>query len=74
MKLNKIVDLVVDVDVNSCIVAVSDFWTLFFDGSKTLEGWVIPRTWVTLFGKRISAKTEKCTSVEVLLSPRPRAC
>ena len=35
--------------------------------------WVIPRTWVTLFGKSISAKTEKCTSVEVLLSPRPRS-
>ena len=34
--------------------------------------WVIPRTWVTLFGKSISAKTEKCTSVEGLLSPRPR--
>ena len=34
----KIVDLVVDVDVNSRTVAVSDFWTLFFDGSKTLEG------------------------------------
>ena len=31
----KIVDLAVYVDVNSCIVAVSDFWTLFFDGSKT---------------------------------------
>ena len=34
----KIVDLAVDVDVNSYIVAVSDFWTLFFDGSKNLEG------------------------------------
>ena len=34
---------------------------------------VIPRTWVTLFGKSISAKTKKCTSVEVLLSPRPRS-
>ena len=33
----KIVDLAVEVDVNSRIV-VSDFWTLFFDGSKTLEG------------------------------------
>ena len=30
----KIVDLAVDVDVNSRTV-VSDFWTLFFDGSKT---------------------------------------
>ena len=35
---------------------------------------VNPRTWVTLFGKRISAKTEKRTSVEGLLSPRPRYC
>ena len=26
-----------EVDVNSCIV-VSDFWTVFFDGAKTLEG------------------------------------
>ena len=34
----KIVDLVVDVDVNSRTVVVSDFWMLFFDGSKTLEG------------------------------------
>ena len=33
----KIVDLAVKVDVNSYTV-VSDFWTLFFDGSKTLEG------------------------------------
>ena len=33
---------------------------------------VNPRTWVTLFGKRISTKTEKCTSVEGLTSPRPR--
>ena len=34
----KIVELAVDVDVNSPTVVVSDFWTLFFDGSKTLEG------------------------------------
>ena len=34
----KIVDLAVDVDVDSCTVVISDFWTLFFDGSKTLEG------------------------------------
>ena len=34
----KIVDLAVVGDVNSRTVAVSDFWTLFFDGSKTLEG------------------------------------
>ena len=34
----KIVDLAVDVDVVSRTVVVSDFWTLFFDGSKTLEG------------------------------------
>ena len=33
----KIVDLAIEVDANSCTV-VSDFWTLFFDGSKTLEG------------------------------------
>ena len=33
---------------------------------------VNPWTWVTLFGKRISAKAKKCTSTEVLLSPRPR--
>ena len=42
--------------------------------SKVMENyWVNPRTWVTLFGKRISAKTEKRTSVEGLLSPRPRS-
>ena len=34
----KIVDLDVDVDINSHTIVVSDFWTLFFDGSKTLEG------------------------------------
>ena len=34
----KIVELAIDVDVNSHTVVVSDFWTLFFDGSKTLEG------------------------------------
>ena len=34
----KIVDLALDVDVDSCTVVVDDFWTLFFDGSKTLEG------------------------------------
>ena len=34
----KIVDLAVDVDVSSHAVVGSDFWTLFFDGSKTLEG------------------------------------
>ena len=33
----KIVDLAVEVDVNSRIV-VSDFWTICFYGSKTLEG------------------------------------
>ena len=33
----KIVDLAVEVDVNSGTV-VSDFWTLFFYGSKALEG------------------------------------
>ena len=33
----KIVDLAIEVDANSCTV-VSDFLTLFFDGSKTLEG------------------------------------
>ena len=31
--------------------------------------WVNPRTWVTLFGKHISEKIEKRTSVEGLLSP-----
>ena len=31
----KIVDLAVGIDLPS---VVSDFWTLFFDGSKTLEG------------------------------------
>ena len=31
-----------------------------------------PRTWVTLFGKRILPKTKKRTSVEGLLSPWPR--
>ena len=34
----KIVELAIDVDVNYLTVVVSDFWTLFFDGSKTLEG------------------------------------
>ena len=34
----KIVELAVYVDVNSRTVVVSDFWTLFFDGPKTLEG------------------------------------
>ena len=34
----KIVDLAVDVHVNSRIVVGSNFCTLFFDGSKTLEG------------------------------------
>ena len=34
----KIVELAIDVDVNYRTVVVSDFWTLFFDGSKTLEG------------------------------------
>ena len=34
----KIVDLAVDVDVDSCTIVIGDFWTLFFDGSKTLEG------------------------------------
>ena len=33
----KIVDLAVEVDANSHTV-VSNFWTLLFDGSKTLEG------------------------------------
>ena len=31
----KIVDLAVGIDSH---LVVSDFWTLFFDGSKTLEG------------------------------------
>ena len=34
--------------------------------------WVNPWTWVTLFGKRILPKSKKRTSVEGLLSPRPR--
>ena len=34
----KIVDLAIDVDVDSCTIVIGDFWTLFFDGSKTLEG------------------------------------
>ena len=34
----KIVDLVVDVDFDSCIVKLDSFWTLFFYRSKTLEG------------------------------------
>ena len=34
----KIVDLALDVDVDSCTIVVDNFWTLFFDGSKTLEG------------------------------------
>ena len=34
----KIVDLALYVDDNSCIVVIGDFWMLFFDGSKTLEG------------------------------------
>ena len=33
----KIVDLALDVDVDSCTVVVDNFWTLFFDGYKTLE-------------------------------------
>ena len=35
----KIVELAVDVDVNSRTVVDSNFWTLFIHGSKTLEGW-----------------------------------
>ena len=34
----KIVDLVLGVDFDSCTVEVDSFWTLFFYGSKTLEG------------------------------------
>ena len=34
----KIVDLVSDVVVDSSTIEVDSFWTLFFDGSKTLEG------------------------------------
>ena len=34
----KIVDLTVDVGIDSRTVVVSDFWLLFLDGSKTLEG------------------------------------
>ena len=34
----KIEDLAVDVDVVSGTVVIGDFWTLFFDGSKNLEG------------------------------------
>ena len=34
----KIVDLVSDVVCNSNLVEVDSFWTLYFDGSKTLEG------------------------------------
>ena len=34
----KIVDLAVDVDVNSRTVGSSNFWMLFFYGSKNLEG------------------------------------
>ena len=34
----KIVDLALDVDDNSCTIVIDDFWTLFFDGSKNLEG------------------------------------
>ena len=34
----KTIDLTVDVGIDSRTVVVSDFWTLFFDGSKTLEG------------------------------------
>ena len=33
---------------------------------------VNPRTWVTLFGKRILPKTKKHTSVEGFINPRPR--
>ena len=33
-----IVDLVSDVVCNSNSVEVDSFWTLYFDGSKTLEG------------------------------------
>ena len=35
----KIVDLVSDVVFNSSSVEVDSFWALYFDGSKTLEGW-----------------------------------
>ena len=34
----KIVDLALDVDVDSCTIVIDDFWTLFFDGSKNFEG------------------------------------
>ena len=34
----KIVDLVSDVVVDSSTIEVDSFWTLFFYGSKTLEG------------------------------------
>ena len=34
----KIVDLALDVEFDSCTVKVDNFWMLFFDGSKTLEG------------------------------------
>ena len=34
----KIVDLVLDVIVDSSTIEVDSFWTLFFYGSKTLEG------------------------------------
>ena len=34
----KIVYLALDVDIESCTVKVDSFWTLFFYGSKTLEG------------------------------------
>ena len=34
----KIVELVSDVVVDSSTIEVDSFWTLFFDGSKTLEG------------------------------------
>ena len=35
----KIVDLVLDVVFNSISVEVDSFWALYFDWSKTLEGW-----------------------------------
>ena len=34
----KIVYLAVDVDIDSRTVVIGKFWTLFFDGSKNLEG------------------------------------
>ena len=34
----KIIGLAINVDVDSRTVVIGDFWTLFFDGSKTFEG------------------------------------